>query len=73
MGYIPEFPEPGETATMKLPWKWAGIADRDGDASPWKDAPLGSEYTYINVAGDDATLYLKTSTADADGDWEAQA
>lgn len=73
MGYISDTPEFGENVLGRLPSFWFGFDDRDGDASPWKDAPLGSIYVYVDVTGDDATLYLKISTGDADGDWEAQA
>ena len=73
MGYISDQPQPGESVLHSLPWFWCGLDDRAGDISPWKDAPLGSIYVYIDVSGDDATLYLKISTADQGADWEPQA
>lgn len=69
MSNIPTYPEKTHSSILgPLPWVWCGSADRDGTASPWKDAPCGSQYTYLN-AGTAAVLYLKIANVPADADW----
>lgn len=46
-----------------------GVDAPDGDASPWVDAPVGSEYR-LTVAGHSA-VYRKNSDAGRDDDWKA--
>jgi hypothetical protein len=68
---IPTYPEKVHSMVAgPLPWVWCGTADRDGTASPWKDAPCGSQYTFLN-AGTAAVHYVKIADADADADWAA--
>lgn len=69
MATIPTYPEKNQSGVVgPLPWVWCGTADRDGDAAPWKDAPCGSEYTYLN-AGTAAVKYLKVANVPQDADW----
>jgi len=69
MANIPAYPEKLQSLSLgPLPWVWCGSADRSGTASPWKDAPCGSQYTYLN-AGTAAIMYVKIADANADGDW----
>ena len=51
----------------KLPAIWYGTVARDGDASPWKDVPIGSIYI-ANVTGT-LTIYVKDANNAADADW----
>jgi hypothetical protein len=67
--YIPLHPEFFETAIFRCPVKWFGNVAPDGDALPWMQAPLGSEYTRITAAS--VNLYVKKEANSADADWKA--
>lgn len=51
----------------RLPVMWYGPVARDGDASPWKDVPIGS--IYIAVVSSVLTVYIKDADNKADADW----
>lgn len=51
----------------KQPVIWWGQVARDGDASPWKDVPIGSIYL-ANVSGT-LTVWIKDADNQADADW----
>lgn len=66
---IPTYPEKLHSGVIgPLPWDWCGSADRDGDAAPWKDAPCGSRYTYLN-GGTASVIYFKEADDEDDADW----
>lgn len=66
--FIPTTPQFYSDAIYgRLPVIWYGKVARDGDASPWKDAPIGSIYI-ANVSGT-LTIWVKDANAGADADW----
>ena len=69
MSSIPTYPEKSESMLFgRHPWIWWGTADRVGTAAPYKDAPCGSQYTYVNV-GTAAVMYVKIANVPEDNDW----
>ena len=69
MSRIPTYPEKRDGMLFgRNPWIWWGTADRVGTADPFRDAPCGSQYTYVDV-GTAAILYVKKADANANGDW----
>jgi hypothetical protein len=66
--FIPALPQfASHSVYGNLPVIWYGTTDRDGDASPWKDAAIGSIYI-ANVSGT-LTIWVKDANAVADADW----
>lgn len=65
---IPLYPEKVESAIFRLPWVWCGNVAVAGDTTPWKDAPLGSQYTRITAGS--VSLRIKTAANSADADWQ---
>jgi hypothetical protein len=66
--FIPTVPQMAQTAVEgALPVIWYGLTARDGDASPWKEAPIGSIYI-ANVSGT-LTIWVKDAANVADADW----
>ena len=64
------WPIPGDDPILgPTPQAWWGTDDRDGDATPWKEAPPGSTYLYIT--GGTPKLYIKDdeTTLGHDDDW----
>lgn len=68
MGHIPLYPQKIETAIFRLPWVWCGNVAVDGAAEPWKDAPLGSQYT--RIAAGSVSLRIKTVSSSQTSDWQ---
>lgn len=62
----PQFVQPGVGAAS--PAGWYGPDVPDGDASPWVNAPVGSEYIYV-VADTHARKYVKVKADGRDDDW----
>lgn len=67
--FIPLHPAFVEGAIFRHPVKWFGNVAPDGDAHPWMQAPLGSEYTRITAGS--VALYVKKEANSADADWKA--
>lgn len=66
--FIPTVPQfRSEAVAGVLPVIWYGTVARDGDASPWKDAAIGSIYI-ANVSGT-LTIWVKDADNKADADW----
>lgn len=62
----PQFVQPGVGAAS--PAGWYGTDVPDGDASPWVNAPVGSEYIYV-VADTHSRKYVKVKADGRDDDW----
>ena len=65
----PFFQESGVHGPM--PVVWYGVGAPDGDAYPWMQAPIGSQYTHkvITSGAEYVQVYRKLTAGSVDSDW----
>lgn len=63
-------PTVGQNAvTGSIPPRWVGVDLPNGDATPWLEMPLGTEYLYKPDELTNPKRYVKRAVEDRDDDW----